>query len=125
MRVLDRRRIYAFSCTQRKYQAGYSTILIATNGERTILNHRGISAGPTGKGLDLDILNEFDWVYPTSLANGGIALLKNCYKAAEAGTVMLNPAGPELAEPHKLKTILDVWKCVNKRKCKNSCTADA
>src|SRR5690554_1301907 len=30
------------------YQAGYSTILIATNGERTILNHRGVSTDTQG-----------------------------------------------------------------------------
>lgn len=119
MRVLDREGVSTrLVVHNEKYQAGYSTILIATNGERTILNHRGISTGPTGKDLDLDILNEFDWVYPTSLANGGIALLEKIVtKAAEAGTkVMLNPAGPELAEPHKLKTILEDVEilCVNK-----------
>lgn len=100
------------------YQAGYSTILIATNGERTILNHRGISTGPNGEDLNLDVVKDFDWIYPTSLANGGIALLEKIVtKAHEVGTkVMLNPAGPELAEPEKLKTILEDVEilCVNK-----------
>ena len=101
-----------------KYQAGYSTILIATNGERTILNHRGISTGPRGNDLDFEVLGEFDWVYPTSLANGGIGLLEKIVtKASQADTkVMLNPAGPELAEPDKLKTILEDVEilCINK-----------
>lgn len=100
------------------YQAGYSTILIATNGERTILNHRGISTGPKGEDLNLDVIKDFDWIYPTSLANGGIALLEKIVtKAHESGTkVMLNPAGPELAEPEKLKAILEDVEilCVNK-----------
>jgi ribokinase len=100
------------------YQAGYSTILIATNGERTILNHRGVSADARGKDLDFDAIEDADWVYPSSLATGGIDLLRIIVDHAEkVGTkVMLNPAGPELAEPAKLKALLesvDVL-CVNK-----------
>ena len=44
-----------------RYQAGYSVIMIATNGERTILNHRGVSAGKQGKGLNFDVLKNVDW----------------------------------------------------------------
>lgn len=101
-----------------RYQAGYSTILIATNGERTILNHRGVSTGADGKDLDFKAIAEADWVYPTSLANGGLSLLHKIVDEAERrGTkVMLNPAGPELAEPEKLKTILESVDivCMNK-----------
>lgn len=101
-----------------QYQAGYSTILIATNGERTILNHRGVSTGPRGVDLNFQAIEEADWVYPTSLANGGLALLRKIIDHAEQGNtkVMLNPAGPELAEPAKLKGLLedvDIF-CVNK-----------
>lgn len=100
------------------YQAGYSTILIATNGERTIMNHRGRSTGPDGKDLDFGAIADADWVYPSSLANGGLELLEKIIATAKKGdtSVMLNPAGPELAEPDKLKTLLedvDVF-CVNK-----------
>jgi len=100
------------------YQAGYSTILIATNGERTILNHRGISAGSDGKDIDFSAIATADWIYPSSLANGGLELLRKIVDEAEkAGTkVMLNPAGPELSQPDKLRTLLesvDVF-CVNK-----------
>lgn len=119
MRVLDKEGVSTNLVVHKdKYQAGYSTILIATNGERTILNHRGISTGPTGNDLNFDVFSEFDWIYPTSLANGGVALLEKIVtKAHEAETkVMLNPAGPELAEPHKLKTILEDVEilCVNR-----------
>lgn len=101
-----------------KYRAGYSNILIATDGERTILNNRGISTDASGKDLDLEAISEADWIYPTSLALGGIDLLRVVIdKAEESGVkVMLNPAGPELAEPAKLKALLssvDVL-CVNK-----------
>lgn len=100
------------------YSSGYSLILIATNGERTILNHRGISTGKTGADLNFDAIAAADWVYPTSLANGGLELLSRVMHAAERGgaKVMLNPAGPELAEPDKLKTLLDSVDvlCMNK-----------
>lgn len=119
LRVLDQEGVSTKLVTHDdKYQAGYSTILIATNGERTILNHRGVSAGPDGKGLNLDAVEGFDWVYPTSLANGGVDLLEKIVtKAHKSGAkVMLNPAGPELAEPAKLKAILEDVEilCVNK-----------
>lgn len=100
------------------YKAGYSTVLIATNGERTILNHRGISTGPRGHDLDFKAIEEADWVYPTSLANGGQALLRKIIDHAEKHDtkVMLNPAGPELVDPAKLKSLLESVDilCVNK-----------
>lgn len=92
-----------------KYQSGYSVIMIATNGERTILNHRGVSTGPRGVDLDFKAIEEADWIYPTSLANGGVELLGHIVSAARRGDskVILNPAGPELADPAKLKAILE------------------
>lgn len=101
-----------------KYRAGYSNILIATDGERTILNNRGVSTDASGKDLHFDAIAQADWIYPTSLALGGIDLLRTVVDKAEASgvKVMLNPAGPELAEPQKLKALLpsiDVL-CVNK-----------
>lgn len=92
-----------------RYQAGYSVIMIATNGERTIMNHRGVSVGKRGTSLPLDIIKDFDWVYPTSLADGGLDMLRDIVDTAEKSNVkvMLNPAGPELAEPDKLKVLLE------------------
>jgi len=101
-----------------RYQAGYSTIMIATNGERTILNHRGVSVKGDGAPLDLNVIKDVDWVYPTSLADGGLELLDRIVRIAkESGAkVMLNPAGPELADPAKLKSILEDVEvlCMNK-----------
>ena len=101
-----------------KYRAGYSNILIATDGERTILNNRGVSTDASADDLDLSRIAEADWIYPTSLALGGVDLLRVLVDYAEEHEtkVMLNPAGPELAEPAKLKALLssvDVL-CVNK-----------
>ncbi len=91
-----------------RFQAGYSVILIATNGERTILNHRGKSTR-RGYELNFDAIEQADWIYPTSLGFGGLSLLRRIIDKAESSStkVMLNPAGPELAEPEKLKTLLE------------------
>lgn len=111
------------------YQAGYSTILIATNGERTILNHRGVSTGPRGHDLNLDAIDEADWIYPTSLANGGLGLLRKIIDRAETSgaKVMLNPAGPELADPVKLRSLLESVEilCVNKEEMQQLVEGDS
>lgn len=100
-----------------KNQSGYSLILIATNGERTILNHRGQAVGKNF-GLNFDAIKEYDWIYPTSLGSGGLGMLREIVDSAEhhGVKVMLNPAGPELAEPDKLKAILESVEvlCCNK-----------
>lgn len=92
------------------FQSGYSVIMIATNGERTILNHRGRAFGRTGRhDFDLDAIGNYDWIYPTSLGDGGLPLLRKIVDTAEQHgvKVMLNPAGPELAEKEKLIGLLD------------------
>lgn len=91
-----------------RFQSGYSVILIATNGERTILNHRGFAGGAHPK-LNYDALAGADWVYPTSLGDGGLPLLRHILDVAERHKVkvMLNPAGPELADPDRLKALLE------------------
>lgn len=101
------------------YQSGYSVILIATNGERTIMNHRGRAFGRTGRhAFDLASIKGHDWVYPTSLGDGGLPLLREIVEAAEkhGAKVMLNPAGPELADKERLIALLDSVDvlCVNK-----------
>jgi len=100
------------------YQAGYSVIMIATNGERTILNHRGRTIGKDAGKLPLAHIKEYDWIYPTSLADESLTVLRAILDEADKSDVkvMLNPAGPELADPDKLKALLgsvDVL-CVNK-----------
>ena len=92
------------------YQSGYSVIMIATNGERTILNHRGNAFGRSGRhNFNLTAIEGYDWIYPTSLGHGGLKLLREIIDAAEryGASVMLNPAGPELAEKDKLIPLLE------------------
>jgi ribokinase len=116
---LDNEGIDTSSVVQKEqYKAGYSVVMLATNGERTILNNRGVSTGPRGVDLDMSAIAKADWVYPTSLATGGIDLLRKIVDHAEKNDtkVMLNPAGPELAEADKLKSLLESVEilCVNK-----------
>lgn len=92
-----------------RYQAGYSVVLIATNGERTILNNRGKTIKPNSNPLDFSVIKNADWVYPTSLADESLSILREVIDTAEKydTKVMLNPAGPELASATKLKGLLD------------------
>lgn len=92
-----------------KYAPGYSVILLATNGERTIMNNRGRSTGKTGVDLNFEAIKQADWIYPTSLGFGGLDLMSKILNTAQKADVkvMLNPAGPELAEPERLRSLLD------------------
>ncbi len=91
------------------YKAGYSVVLLAPNGERTILTYKGKSVDKKGQPLDFSCIDQADWVYPSSLAAGGLDVLaKVVDRAAQHNVkVMLNPAGPELEDPSKLKAILE------------------
>lgn len=98
------------------FRAGYSAIMLAPNGERTILNYKGVLPRPDEPRLKLELIAEYDWVYPTSL--GEYDLLPKIVEVAEQHNVkiMLNPAGPELSQPDKLRQILssiDIL-CLNK-----------
>ena len=88
------------------YRASYSVILMLDGGERTILNYHGTKLPSAASDLDLSVIQTGSWVYVSSL--GDIDLLEQIVtEASKHGVkVMLNPAGVELAEPDKLKTIL-------------------
>jgi ribokinase len=89
------------------FQTSYSTILRAPNGERTILNYHGTHIRDNGAPLDLDAISHADWLYVSSV--GSIPLLEKLVTiAAKNGVqVALNPSDAELAEPYKLRTILE------------------
>ncbi len=91
----------------KEYQASYSTILLASSGERTILNFHGTKLASDGHPLDFSALENADWLYLSSL--GDIKLLEKIITlAAKNDTkVMLNPAGTELKEKAKLKALLE------------------
>lgn len=104
---LDKEDIDTSGVVQRDdYRASYSTVLLAPNGERTILNYHGSMVGPDGYPLDLDRLKQADWLYVSSV--GTMELLEKIITIAHAAGVKtaLNPAAPELAKPDQLKALL-------------------
>lgn len=108
MQALDKENIDTSGVVQRdEYRASYSTILLAPNGERTILNYHGSTVGGDGYPLELDRIKTADWLYVSSV--GTMELLEKIVTTAREANVKIaiNPAAPELAKPGQLKTLLE------------------
>lgn len=92
--------------TDPKLTTGYSTLLVAQNGERTILTHRGASHELKAKDIAIRTL-EADWFYISSLA-GNMDLLGKLLKHANGHgiQVALDPGAGELAQTKKLRALL-------------------
>lgn len=106
LRDLDREGVDTGSVIQKpEYLSSYSTILLATNGERTILNYHGTALTSISQ-LNLDAIKDSDWLYLSSLGN--MELLEEIISQAnQAGAkVFLNPAGVELAQADALRALL-------------------
>lgn len=117
LRVLDEEGIDTAAVVQKSsLAASYSTILIAESGERTILNYKGKMPGVADVKRLLENTESTDWIYPTSV--GSVEVLDAIVEwAVERGVkVMLNPAGTELADPDKLRGLLEHVEvlCLNK-----------
>jgi sugar/nucleoside kinase (ribokinase family) len=85
---------------------GYSTLLLAPGGERTILVYRGVSEKL--KKLDFKLKKiKADWLYITSLA-GDLDLLESVVETAlkRKIKVAMDPGSKELAHPTRFKKIL-------------------
>lgn len=107
MRVLQREHI----ATERvvydpKLSTSYSALLVAPNGERTILNYRGASHNIGPKDVAIRTL-EADWFYISSLAGNFNLLGKLLNHAVAHGIkVAMDPGALELAQPKKLRALL-------------------
>lgn len=77
-------------------QTGYSALLTASNGERSVLTHRGVSGKFTDKSITLSKLNT-KWIYMSSLA-GNVALATRIIKYAAKNNIKVayNPGSQEL-----------------------------
>ena len=85
---------------------GYSTLMVAQTGERTILTYRG--AARALKAKDIPIRNlEAEWFYVTTLG-GNFDLLTRLLKHANNHgiQVALDPGSDELAQVKKLRALL-------------------
>jgi len=90
-----------------KYHTGYSVLLLAPTGERTILTYRGASTHYDIKNFDLRD-SDADWLYVSSMA-GSMDVLDRVFEQAKGlgMKIMFNPGKGELAQTNKLKALLD------------------
>jgi len=86
---------------------GYSVLLLAPSGERTILTYRGASTHYDIRNFDLEEADA-DWLYVSSLA-GNLDILDKLFVQAKKNDmkVFFNPGKGELAHPQKLKALLE------------------
>jgi sugar/nucleoside kinase (ribokinase family) len=90
-----------------KYNTGYSVLLLAPSGERTILTYRGASTHYDAKYFDLRESNA-EWLYVSSMAGSMEALDKIFTQARALGIkIMFNPGKGELSQTKKLKSLLE------------------
>ena len=88
------------------FNTDYSTIILAPNGERTILTYRGASEHIYAENFELKY-GEFDWIYVSNLAGRFDALLKIFKEAVKKGAkIAWNPGKKELREPEKVRALL-------------------
>src|SRR5688572_23180227 len=90
-----------------KYNTGYSVILLADNGERTVLTYRGASTHYESTHFDLSTLGRVDWLYMSNLAGSMHILEKLFHQAKTLGIkIAWNPGKAELEKSQKLKQLL-------------------
>lgn len=90
-----------------KYNTGYSVLLLAPNGERTILTYRGASTHYHPKDFDMRG-TDASWLYVSSMAGNMEVLDKLFQQAHSLGIkVCFNPGKGELSQPRKLKGLLE------------------
>lgn len=90
-----------------KYNTGYSVLLLAPTGERTILTYRGASTHYDIHKFDLSA-SKADWLYVSSMAGNMDVLDKLFTQARALGIkIMFNPGKNELAKSSKLRALLD------------------
>lgn len=108
MADLDREGVAATHVTvSKRYNTGYSVLLLAPNGERTILTYRGASTHY--KVDDFAIAeSQADWLYLSTMAGKMEVLDQILVEAKQQGMkVMFNPGKGELKQYDKLRPLLD------------------
>lgn len=86
---------------------GYSVLLLAPNGERTILTYRGASTHYDKHHFDMKEVTA-DWLYVSSMAGSMDVIAAIFDQAKEKGVkTFFNPGKGELKQPAKLKALLE------------------
>lgn len=90
-----------------KYNTGYSVVLLADNGERTILTYRGASTHYESTHFDLSELGHVDWLYMSNVA-GSMDILEKLFHQAKKMEIKIawNPGKAELKHAAKVKELL-------------------
>ncbi|OYW84772.1 hypothetical protein B7Z17_03520, partial [Candidatus Saccharibacteria bacterium 32-49-10] len=88
------------------HSTGYSVLLVAPNGERTILTYRGASTHYRREDINLDGV-QADWLYVTTMA-GSMKVLDQLFSQAKAAgmKICFNPGKKELAQRDELRGLL-------------------
>lgn len=90
-----------------KYSTGFSVLLLAPSGERTILTYRGASTHYHIENFDLTSTGA-NWLYVSSMSGSFDVLDKLFDQARKLGIkIMFNPGKGELKHPNKLKSLLE------------------
>ena len=97
----------SFVSYSKKLNTGYSVLLLAPNGERTILTYRGASTHYDIDNFDLSD-TDADWLYVSSVA-GQVGILDKIFHQARSKDIRIffNPGKGELKQTEKLKGLLD------------------
>jgi sugar/nucleoside kinase (ribokinase family) len=86
----------------------YSTVLLADNGERTILVYRGAANTHAAKDYEQYDFSGVDWVYISSFGGAFDALDMVMSRAKQSGSkIMFNPGDAELSSIDRLKPLLE------------------
>lgn len=91
----------------KRYNTGYSVLLLAPNGERTILTYRGASTHYSLNDFDFSD-TDADWLYISSMS-GKLDVVDQVFAEAkqQGMKIMFNPGKGELAQTEQLKGLLD------------------
>lgn len=86
---------------------GYSVLLVAANGERTILTYRGASTFFQPEDMTLDGVSA-DWLYVTTLSGSMDVLDQLFTQAKQSGMkIFFNPGKKELSKRDELRGLLE------------------
>ncbi len=93
--------------TSKRYNTGYSVILLANTGERTIMTYRGASTHYSLADFDFKNLGA-DWLYVSAMAGKMDIIAELFDHAREQGVkIMFNPGKQELKQLGKLRGLLE------------------
>lgn len=101
----------------KKYNTGYSVILLAPNGERSILTYRGASTHYRVVNFEHVKNLEADWLFLSTLS-GNFEVLEYLVETAhkKGMKIAFNPGKKELADAERLHNLLDKLTILNANK---------